>query len=270
MTTLISFFRKIYDYRYLIIQMIKREIAHRYRGSALGFAWSILSPLLMLAVYTFVFSVVFKSRWGTENEHESKIDFALTLFAGMIVFNIFSEIINKAPTLILGNVNYVKKVIFPLEILPLVSIGGILFHGLVSLLVLLVTQILYKGYAPFTIIYLPVILLPLLLAGLGLSWFLAALTVYIRDIAHITGLLTTVLLFLSAIFFPLSALPAQYQKILMLNPVAFIVDTSRNILIFGYPPNWLLLGVMLVLGLLMAAGGYWFFNKMRKGFADVL
>ncbi|MCG2784163.1 MAG: ABC transporter permease [Anaerolineae bacterium] len=270
MTSLISFFRKIYDYRYLIIQMTKREIAYRYRGSALGFAWSVLNPLLMLAVYTFVFSVVFQSRWNTGNENESKVDFALTLFAGLIVFNIFSDIINRAPTLILGNVNYVKKVIFPLEILPLVSIGGVLFHSLVSLLVLLATQILFKGYTPLTFIYLPLILLPLLLAGLGISWFLSAITVYIRDVVQITGLLTTVLLFLSAVFFPISALPAQYQRILMLNPLAIIVDTSRNILIFGQPPNWPLLGVMLLIGLLMAAGGYWFFNKTRKGFADVL
>jgi lipopolysaccharide transport system permease protein len=224
----------------------------------------------MLAVYTFVFSVVFKARWGGGEAEESRLDFAIILFAGLIVFNLFSEIILRAPNLILGNVNYVKKVIFPLEILPLVSIGVVLFHSFVSLLVLLVAQIVFKGYIPFTIIYLPVILLPLLIIGLGMSWFLAALTVYIRDIAHITSILVTVLMFISAVFFPITALPENYQVLIRLNPVAAIVSESRNALIFGQSPDWTLVGLMSIIGLFVAAGGYWWFEKVRKGFADVL
>lgn len=270
MNTLIAFFRKVYHHRYLIAQMTKREISRRYQGSALGFAWSFISPLLMLAVYTFVFSVVFKARWGGGDSEESRVDFAIILFAGLIVFNLFAEIMNNAPFLVLGNVNYVKKVIFPLEILPLVSIGAVLFHSFVSLLVLMAAQLIFKGWIPFTIIYFPLILLPLLVIGLGVSWFLAALTVYIRDIAQVTSIFTSVLMFISAVFFPISSLPEKYQTIILLNPIAVIVSESRSALIFGQAPNWALLGLILVLGLFVASGGYWWFQKMRKGFADVL
>lgn len=265
-----TFFRNIHHYRYLILQMTKREISHRYRGSLLGFAWSFLNPLLMLVVYTFVFSVVFKARWGGAEVEESRVDYAITLFAGLIVFNVFAEIMNRAPNLILGNVNYVKKVIFPLEILPLISIGVVLFHSFASILVLMTTQLIFKGYIPFTAIYLPVILLPLLITSLGISWFLAAITIYIRDTSQIIGVVTTVLMFVSAVFFPISALPEKYQAIVMLNPVAAIVSESRNALIFGQAPDWGLVGTMFVIGLFVAAGGYWVFQKMRKGFADVI
>lgn len=270
MNSLTTLFRNVYRYRYLIMQMIKREIASRYQGSALGIVWSFLNPLLMLAVYTFVFSVVFKARWGNVETEESRIDFAITLFAGLIIFQLFTEIINRAPTLILGNVNYVKKVIFPIELLPLISIGVMLFHAGVSLLVLITAQIIYKGSLPSTIVYLPLILLPLLLAGLGVSWFLASISVYIRDISQIIGVFTTILMFVSAVFFPISALPENYQFIVKLNPLAIIINESRNSLIFGEPPDWGLLGLMMLIGLMLATGGYWWFQKTRKGFADVL
>ncbi len=252
------------------MQMTKREISYRYRGSALGFVWSFLNPLLMLAVYTFVFSFVYKARWGNAGVEENKLDFAIILFAGLIVFNLFAEIINRAPTLILGNVNYVKKVIFPLEILPLVSIGGVLFHSFVSLGVLLTAELILKNHIPYTIIYFPVILLPLIIIGLGMSWFLAALAVYIRDVIHITSIFVTILMFVSAVFFPISAVPEKYQNIIKLNPVATIISESRNVLIFGQSPDWLLIGAMFIVGLFVAAGGYWWFQKARKGFADVL
>jgi lipopolysaccharide transport system permease protein len=270
MNSFLAFFRNIYHYRYLIVQMTKREISQRYRGSALGFAWSFLNPLLMLAVYTFVFSVVFKSRWGGGEVEESRTDFALTLFAGLIVFNLFSEVINKAPSLVLANVSYVKKVIFPLEILPLVSIGAVLFHSFISLLVLMAAEIIFRGYIPFTTVYIPLILLPLLAIALGLSWFLAAITVYIRDVAYITTIITTMLMFVSAVFFPISSLPENYQTIIRLNPLAVIVSESRNALIFGQTPDWVLLGELSAVGLFVVAGGYWWFQKTRKGFADVL
>lgn len=270
MNLLSIFFHNIYHYRYLIFQMTKREISQRYRGSALGVLWSFLIPLLMLVVYTFIFSVVFKARWGGEDVQESQIDFAITLFAGLIVFNLFAEIVNRAPTLILSNVNYVKKVIFPLEILPLVSTGGVIFHGFVSILVLLITQILYKGYIPITALYLPLILLPLLLAGLGVSWFLASLTVYVRDVAFITNVLTSILMYMSAVFFSIDALPENYQRYLRLNPLAVIIEQSRNALIFGMPPQIGTLSLLSLLGLGIAIGGYWWFQKTRKGFADVL
>lgn len=265
-----EFFHTVYQRRYLILQMTKRDIAGRYRGSILGFAWSFLNPLLMLAVYTFVFSVVFKARWSNVDVEQSQVDFALTLFSGLIVFNLFAEIINRAPSLILSNVNYVKRVIFPLEILPLISIGSVSFHAFVSLLVLLAAQLLLKGAVLWTVLYVPIIVLPLLAASLGISWLLAALTVYVRDMAHITSVFVTILMFLSAVFFPISALPEKYQIYLRLNPVAAIVDESRNAIIFGKSPDWILISFTLALGLALAVIGYLWFQKTRKGFADVL
>lgn len=270
MKDVFEFFKKVHHYRYLLTQMTKREIAYRYRGSALGFIWAFLNPLLMLAVYTFVFSVVFKARWGEVGVEESRVDFAIILFSGLIVFNLFADIMNRAPYLVLSNVSYVKKVIFPLELLPLVSIGTVLFHSAISLLVLLFMQFALKGYIPWTVFYVPVLLLPVLLAGLGVSWFLSALTVYIRDIAQVTGLLTTILLFISSVFFPLSALPARYQLVIYLNPLALIISESRKALVYGQSPDWLIFVLTSSIGLLIAITGFWWFQKARKGFADVL
>jgi lipopolysaccharide transport system permease protein len=223
----------------------------------------------MLAVYTFVFSVVFKARWGISS-NESRTDFALIHFAGMIVFGLFAEMINRAPTQIISNASYVKKVVFPLEILSLVSLGSVLFHSMVSLIVLLLAQLIINRGIPWTAVLFPLVLLPLIFASLGVTWFLAALGVYIRDIGQITAVLTTVLMFLSAVFYPVSALPQNYQAWLRLNPLVLIIAESREVLIFGNLPNWLWLGVSLLTGFAIAFAGFWWFQKTRKGFADVL
>ena len=253
----------------LIFEMTKREIKKRYQGSVLGLAWSFINPLLMLIVYTFVFSVVFKARWGV-SENESRIDFAIILFVGLIIFGIFSEAVNQAPGLILSNVNYVKRVIFPLEILSLISLGSILFHSFVSLSILVVVQLLFKGFLSPTILLLPLTILPIVFLSLGFSWFFSALGVFIRDIGQILGVIITVLMFTSAIFFPLSALPENYQVLLRLNPIAMIIEECRNILIYGQSPDWFIAGALLISSLLVAFAGFWWFQKTRKGFADVL
>jgi lipopolysaccharide transport system permease protein len=264
-----AMFRSFWRNRDLIWQMTRREIAARYRGSIIGLVWSFINPLLMLAVYTFVFSVVFKARWGISS-NESRTDFALILFAGMIVFGLFAEMINRAPTQIISNASYVKKVVFPLEILSLVSLGSVLFHSMVSLIVLLLAQLIINRGIPWTAVLFPLVLLPLIFASLGVTWFLAALGVYIRDIGQITAVLTTVLMFLSAVFYPVSALPQNYQAWLRLNPLVLIIAESREVLIFGNLPNWLWLGVSLLTGFAIAFAGFWWFQKTRKGFADVL
>jgi lipopolysaccharide transport system permease protein len=264
-----AMFASLWRNRQLIWQMTRREVAGRYRGSLLGLAWSFLNPLLMLLVYTFVFSVVFNSRWSVSG-NESKTDFAIILFAGMIVFGFFSEIVNRAPGLITSNVNYVKKVVFPLEILPWVSLGSVLFHSLVSLIVLLLLQLTVNLSLPWTALFFPLVLLPLIFACMGLAWFLAALGVFVRDIGQITSVFTMVLMFLSAVFYPLTALPEKYQALLQLNPLVLIIAESRNVLIFGNLPNWSLLGITLIAGLGMASAGFWWFQKLRKGFADVI
>lgn len=267
--TPIALFASFWRNRQLIWQMTQREIAARYRGSVIGLAWSFINPLLMLMVYTFVFSVVFKARWGATG-NESRADFAIILFTGMIVFGLFAEIVNRAPVQIISNANYVKKVVFPLEILSWVSLGSVLFHSLVSLGVLLLAQLIINLYLPWTVVLFPLVLLPLIFASLGVAWFLAALGVYIRDIGQITTVFTTVLMFISAVFYPLSALPATYQAWLRLNPLVLIITESRKVLVFGSLPDWFWLGIALLMGLAIAFAGFWWFQKTRKGFADVL
>ncbi len=255
--------------RQLIWQMTRREVVGRYRGSVIGIAWSFFNPLLMLVIYTFVFSVVFKARWGVGGD-ESKTDFAILLFVGLIVHGLFAECVNRAPKLILSNVNYVKKVIFPLEILPWVAFGSALFHTTINLVVLLLAQLILSQRMPWTVILFPFILLPLFFVTMGFSWFIAALGVYVRDIGEITGIFTTVLLFVSAVFFPISALPMQYQSWLELNPLVFIIEEGRNSLIFGQLPDFGRWGMMLAAGMLIAWAGFAWFQKTRRGFADVL
>ncbi len=267
--TPVSMFMSLWRNRQLIWQMTRREVVGRYRGSVLGLAWSFFNPVLMLIVYTFVFSVVFKARWNV-NSNESKTDFAIILFTGMIVFNLFAESVNRAPGLIIYNVNYVKKVVFPLEILAWVALGSVLFHSLVSLFVLLLAQFILNQSLPWTIMLFPLVLLPLILSSLGAAWFLAAIGVYVRDVGQITGVITTILMFLSAVFYPLSALPERYQNLLKLNPLVLIITESRNVLIYGNLPDWLSLGIAWFVGFLIAFSGFWWFQKTRKGFADVL
>ena len=259
---------RMWSSRNLILEMTKREVVGRYRGSLLGLLWSFFNPVLMLTIYTFVFSFVFKARWGDGGE--SRFEFALILFSGLIVFNLFAECINRAPSLIIGNVNYVKKVVFPLEVLPLIVMGAALFHSLVSLGVLLLFYFIVSSSLQWTIIYAPVVLLPLVFMTLGVSWFLASLGVFLRDVAQTIGVLTTVMLFLSPIFFPVSALPEKFQIFIYMNPLTFIVEQMREVLIWGKPPSWAGWSLTMALGVIMGWLGLAWFQMTRKGFADVL
>lgn len=254
--------------RSLIFNLAKRDVVGRYRGSAMGLLWSFFNPILMLAVYTFVFSVVFKARWAGGSG--SKTEFALVLFAGLLVFNLFAECLNRAPGLILGNVNYVKKVIFPLEILPLVALGSAAFHFLISLAVWLVFYLMFFGTPSLSILQLPLVILPLVLLTLGLSWFLASLGVYLRDVAQIIGVVTTVLMFLSPIFYPIVALPEEYRPFMQVSPLTFVVEQARDTMIWGKNIDWETWWVFTGLSTLVAWSGFAWFQKTRKGFADVL
>ena len=262
----------VWRHRQLVAQMTRREVAGRYRGSALGLTWSFLNPLLMLSVYTFVFSVVFKARWGTgaQAEEGGRAMFAVVLFVGMIVHGLFAEVLNRSPALIVGNVNFVKKVVFPLEILPVVSMGAALFHSLVSFGVLLAVYAGLHGVPPWTGVFAPLVLLPLVILTLGVSWFLASLGVFVRDVGQTTGIITTVMMFLSPVFFPISALPEAVRPWIMLNPLTFIIEQMRAVLIWGHPPQWGLLGLYTLGAIAFAWLGYAWFQKTRKGFADVL
>jgi lipopolysaccharide transport system permease protein len=256
----------------LILQLIKREVVGRYRGSLLGMLWSLINPILMLAIYTFVFSVVFKIRMDQQDGsiYDDKFAFALVLFVGLIIFNLFSECLSRAPGLILANVNYVKKIIFPLEILPWVNLGSALFHASISFSVLLGFLLLIDHPIHWTSIYLPIIVLPLLFLIIGLSWFLASIGVFVRDIGQFIGLILTMLMFMSPIFYPASALPASVRDYLFLNPLTFIIEQTRTVILYGQSPNWIGLAAYYVIALLIAWAGMVWFEKTRKGFADVL
>ena len=253
----------------LIYQLAKREIAARYRGSLAGLAWSFFTPLLMLAVYTLVFSSIFKVRWAS-GAAQSTGEFALILFVGLMIHGFFADCINRAPVLVLSNVSYVKKVVFPLEILPWVSVASALFHLCISVVVLLVVQFAMVQYLPWTALLLPVLLLPLLLMTVAFTYLFAAVGVYLRDIGQLTVMITTVLFFLSPIVYPTSSLPEQFRGWIQFSPITYPVEQARRILIFGELPEisgWFL---SMAVALVLLSFAFYVYQKTRRGFADVL
>jgi len=261
--------KTVWQHRALIWQMTVREVVGRYRGSFMGLAWSFFNPLLMLLVYTFVFTTVFHSRWaGTAGT--SKANFAIVLFIGMIVYSIFADNINRAPTLIISNTSYVKRVVFPLEILPVVGMGASVFHAMVSLLVWLLAYILLVGIPHLTAFFLPLVILPFVIGILGASWFLASVGVFMRDVNQTVGILTTALMFLAPVFYSIENLPPKFKPLIMANPATFIIEQAREVLVWGLMPDWIGLGVYSLVSLLFAWAGFWWFQKTRKGFSDVL
>jgi lipopolysaccharide transport system permease protein len=254
--------------RELLRQMVRREVVGRYRESIGGLAWSFLHPLLMLGVYTVFFGTILKTRWPQGNG--GQMEFALVLFAGLTVHGLLSECINRAPGLILGNVAYVKQVVFPLEILPLVALGSALFHALISFLALLVFLPLAGSGWQWTLVFLPLVLLPLCLLSAGIGWLLAALGVYLRDIAQITQVISSILLFLSPVFFSLQAVPEPLRPLFLLNPLTYLIEETRNVLIWGNIPDLALLSVYTLACAVLAWLGFVVFQKSRAGFSDVI
>ena len=248
--------------------MARREVIGRYRGSVIGLLWSFVYPLLILMVYTFVFGVIFKARF--EASAQSQTDFAVVLFSGLIIHSLFAECINRSPNLISGNTNYVKRVVFPLEIFPWIAIGSALFHALASLVVLVAVHLALGNTLPWTVVFVPVVLLPFLVLSVGVSWFLAALGVFLRDVTNVVGVISTALLFLSPIFYPVSALPAWMQDWIVLNPLTVIINQLRDVLLWGRMPDWTALAVYTLVALAVAWAGLAWFQRTRREFADVL
>lgn len=257
----------------LLGPLIRRDVVGRYRGSALGLLWSFLNPLFMLAIFTLVFGAVFQSRWSTpggESQEHSLTEFAIILFTGLTVFQFFAEVINRAPSLIIANANYVKKIVFPLEMLPVVAVGSALFHAAISLALTLAFVGLLMDGIPATAWLLPLVLSPLVLLTLGLAWFLASFGTYLRDIGQLTGSIVTALMFLSGVFFPRSALPEWIQPWIALGPVTLPIEMARQVLVFAQQPDWRSFALYCVASGAAAILGYLFFQKTRKGFADVV
>lgn len=258
--------KRIWQQRHLIFQLVSHELKARYYTSFLGVLWALIVPLSTLAIYTFVFSVVLPSVW----QNDGSVPYAFILFAALIPFTLFSDVINRSPTLILGYPNYVKKVVFPLHILPVVALGSALVDSLVSVALLLVGVLFFSHGILWTVIFLPLAYLPLFLITLGLAWFLASLGVYIRDVGPAINIITRLLFFLTPIVYPWERIPQKYLWIMKMNPLFAVVDSFRNVLLWGRPLAWDEWAVWVVVGFAVAILGYIWFAKTRAGFADVI
>ncbi len=255
--------------RHLLWQLTKRDVAGRYRGSFMGVWWSLVIPLVMLAVYTFVFSEVFQARWGGATG-QGRGQFAVMLFIGIIIHGFFCECLIRAPQLITANPSYVKRVVFPLEVLAVSTLASAFFHLGVNLLVLLAGALLLGQPVTWSAAWLPLVLAPLAVASLGVVWFLAGLGVYVRDVTQVTGVLATLLLFASPVLYPLSAVPERFRLILWFNPLTLIIEQARRVFLAGQPPDWSIWSLYLACALAFSWLGFWWFQRARKGFADVI
>lgn len=256
---------RLFDHRYLLGQLIKRDVLLRYRGALFGVAWIFLSPLLMLAIFAFVFGHIFQSRWP---EQPDGMPFWLMLYSGLIVFNLFAETVSRAPSTVRSQPSYVKKIIFPVEILPLVPLGAAMVHGAFNLLILVIALACF-GQLSIDILLFPLLVIPVLLLGLGLAWFLAAWGVFIKDMSQIVPLFVQMLLFLSPVFYPASAVPVFLQPAYQLNPIGAVIEAVRAALL-GQPVDWASWLAALAAGLLAALLGLMFFSHARDEFADAL
>ncbi|HAQ74828.1 ABC transporter permease [Stenotrophomonas sp. C960] len=255
-------------HRSLAFELTQREVLGRYRGASFGLLWSLISPFLMLLVYTMAFGYIMKGRWPGSTG--STTDFALILFAGLTVHGFFAECFTRAPQLIVANTGYVKRVVFPLDLLVWSMAFSALFHLLMNMVVLLILHLCVKGSIPPTAVLLPVVVLPLVILTVGVGWIVSALGVYLRDIGQIAGVVATAMLFLSSAIVPLDSVPASYRIVFELNPLTFIINQVREVVIWGRLPDWTGLAIYTVIACVVAVIGHRLFNKLRVGFADVL
>ncbi|HRF82800.1 MAG TPA: ABC transporter permease [Pseudoxanthomonas sp.] len=248
--------------------MAKRDILGRYRGASFGLLWSLLSPFFMLLIYTVAFGYLLKSRWpGTSG---NMADFAMLLSVGLIVHGFFAECLNRAPVLVVSNPNLVKRIVFPLQVLPWTMVLSALFHAFANFLVYIALNLALRGEIMPTALLLPLVMLPLAIAALGVGWLLSSLSVFLRDISQVTGLLATAMLFLSSAIVPVETLPEHFQWVFRLNPLTFIIDQAREVAFWGRMPDWAGLCLYAAGATLFAYLGYAVFQKTRRGFADVL
>jgi lipopolysaccharide transport system permease protein len=257
-------------HRNVVYELTLRDILARYRGSLLGILWALLQPILMLLIYTFVFTQIFQARWMSTPGAAAETGFALVLFMGMIVHGFFAECVNRAPSLITENANYVKKVVFPLEILPWVALNSVFVHTLMYFVVFLAFLAMSGASVPVTIIALPLVFVPLILFTIGFMWLIAAVGVFLRDVTYVVTFLTSLLLFLSPVFYPLAIVPDRFRGLIAANPLTFFIEQARNVSLWGRWPDWLSLGIWLAATALFAYLSLRWFEHARKGFADVL
>ena len=266
---LVALPRTLWRNRNLLWQMVRRNVEQRYRGSVLGLVWSFVQPLMMLVVYTFVFSVVFKARWGVTLE-EGRGSFAVIMFCGMAIFNLFSESLNTASLVVVGNQNFVKKVIFPLEILPVTCVCTTYILGLAWFILLFLGAWFILGFVGWTMLLLPLVMVPLIVFTSGLAYLVASLGVFVRDTSYVVGVVLQILFFATPIFYPISAVPERLRWILEINPLTVFIEQARNVFLYGKWPDWQFLGLATLVSFAVLQFGYFFFIRTKRGFADVL
>lgn len=260
---------------FLLRQMIRRNVQSRFRGSFFGWLWNLLLPLLMLTVYTIVFGGFFKARWGVDIG-ENKMVFAIALFSGITLYNIFSESVAVSSYCITGNINYVKKVRFKLELLPLSQTLSTFVLSLTWLLLLLVFVAWIFSTACWSWLLLPMTLIPLVLFTAGISFLTASLGVYFRDLQYLINILLQMLFFLSPVFYRLGSLPKDYQQLLRLNPLVWFIELNRGVLFYRLLPEYSKLPaasdylICYLLGGVLFALGWGWFHLTKRGFSDVL
>jgi len=253
--------------RELILSLAKRDLLTRYKGSVLGLVWAVITPVVMIAIFTFIFAGIFGARFGSTSSHW---DYALYLFCGLVPWTMFQDTLQQSATSIVNHANLVKRVVFPLETLPVAQACSALGNQLFATIALLLAVIIIQHRLPLTAVWFPVVLLPQLLLTIGAAWLLASLGVFLRDLGQTIGIITTVLLFLSPVFYPSSALPKAYLNWLLLNPLTFFIEEARNVLIWGRTPDWGGWVMAYLTSLAIAWLGFAWFQKTRKGFADVM
>jgi lipopolysaccharide transport system permease protein len=262
--------RSLWEHRQLTWQLARREVEARYRGARLGLLWSVTTPLAMLAIYTFAFAVVLGLRWRADAA-EGTAEFALTLFCGLIVFNFFADVVSRAPAMIVQSPNYVKKVVFPVEVFVPASSLAALVNAMIGVLVWLLVFLLFGPTWPHpTVLWLPLVLVPVCLLTAGIAWILSSLGVFVRDIGHAVGLGLQMLFFLTPIFYRIEIVPEPYRWLIALNPLAHAVDDARRVMMWGQPPVWSVWVGSVGASAVVALAGYAFFVKSRRAFADVL
>jgi lipopolysaccharide transport system permease protein len=260
-------FLNVFLNRHLLKTLVVRDIHAKYRETIFGYWWLVIYPVLMLSTYSFIFGGIFQSRWLNQG---GMSDFVAMLYCGLIIFGIFSDAITRSTTIIRSQANFVKKIIFPLEILPLVIVGSAVYSALVSLGLLVLLLLVTKFSIPLTAVFIPLIFIPFIILVAGLTWLLASLGVFFPDMTQLVSVSTTILLFLSPVFFPLESVPALIEPFMMFNPLTFPIVELRNILLLAQQPDWYGIFIYSVVALVVASVGLWLFQNTRSAFSDVI
>jgi lipopolysaccharide transport system permease protein len=251
----------------LVFSFAKRELVGRYKGSALGIAWAVLTPVVMIAIFTFIFAGIFGARFGTNNSHW---DYALYLFCGLLPWSMFQESLQQSANTIVAHANLVKRVVFPLEALPAAQVFAALGNQLFGTVALLIATIVVRQRLDLTALWLPVLLIPQLLFALGAAWLIASLGVFLRDITQGITLLLMAWMYLTPIIYPETIVPERLRPVINLNPFTPLVRSYRNIFLDGGAPDWPGLAYFSLVAIVIFLFGYWWFARTRKSFADVV